>query len=305
MGVGSLSRMLLASPQPHSSLRALLLLGRVSNLPTVFSNCLAAWVLSGGGSPGHFLLLNLGAALLYTGGLYLNDAFDADFDRQRRRERPIPSGQIRHALVWQLGWAWLAGGVGVFLFVGTSSFLVALILALVIVVYNWIHKRYALSVMLMGGCRFLLYLLAATAATQVTGLAIWSGITLGAYVVGLSYLARKESILGPVRWWPVATLAAPILLAFLANGGGGESGLGGYRERAFYLGLLLVIWILPSLRFVFRSEARQIGFAVSNLLAGIVLVDLLATVGEPWIVLPAFGLFFASALVLQRFVPAT
>lgn len=291
--------------KPVWSVHALLVLGRVSNLPTVFSNCLAAWVLGGGGGAADFVLLNLGAALLYTSGLYLNDAFDAEFDRQRRRERPIPSGQISHRLVWQLGWTWMAAGVGTFLFVGTPSLIVALLLAATIVFYNFVHKRNALAVVLMGGCRFLLYLLGATAAHQVTGLALWSGLAQGAYVVGLSYLARKESIIGPVRWWPVLTLAAPLLLALLANGPGGDDERGGYRERAFYLGLLLVIWILPSLRFAFRKETRQLGFAVSNLLAGIVLVDLLATAGEPWLVLPAFGFFFAATLVLQRFVPAT
>ena len=297
--------MRLAPGKPAWNPRALLVLGRVSNLPTIFSNCLAAWVLGEGGPPGRFVLLSLGAALLYTSGLYLNDAFDAEFDRQRRRDRPIPSGQISHERVWQLGWTLLAGGVGVFLFVGTPSLIVALTLAGVIVLYNAVHKRTALAVVLMGVCRFLLYLLAATAATQVTGLALWSGLALGTYVVGLSYLARKESILGPVRWWPVLTLAAPVLLAFLANGPAGEAEQTGYRERAFYLSLLLVIWILPSLRFAFGKAPRQISFAVSNLLAGIVLVDLLATVGEPWFVVPAFGLFFASTLVLQRVAPAT
>lgn len=280
------------------SVRALLVLGRVSNLPTIFSNCLAAWVLGGGGSVGHFLLLNLGAALLYTGGLYLNDAFDADFDRQRRRERPIPSGQISLALVWRLGWLWLGLGMAVFLWVGWGSFVVAVLLALVTVLYNAIHKRTALAVVLMGLCRFLLYLLGAASATEISGLAIWSGLALGLYVGGLSYLARKESILGPVQVWPILTLAAPVGLALLVNGPG-------YRERAFYLSLLLVIWILPSLRYVFRKEPRQIGFAVSNLLAGIVLVDLLATAGEPWGVVPAFVLLFIAAVGLQRFVPAT
>ena len=37
-------------------------------------------------------LLFLGVSALYTGGIFLNDAFDADFDRQRRAERPIPFG---------------------------------------------------------------------------------------------------------------------------------------------------------------------------------------------------------------------
>lgn len=280
------------------NLRALLVLGRVSNLPTIWSNCLAGWVLGGGGAPGRFALLNFGATFLYLAGMYLNDAFDVAFDQQRRRERPIPSGQIGLALVWRLGWVWLVLGVTCFAFLGRTCLVLALLLAATIVLYNAIHKRTTVSVGLMGLCRFLVYLLAAAAAKGVSGAAIWGGLALGTYVGGLSYLARKESILGPVRWWPVLTLAAPVLLALLANA---EE----YRERAFYLSLLLVIWILPGLRFVFRKEPRQIGFAVSKLLAGIVLVDLLATAGEPWGVVPAFGAFFVLALALQRYVPAT
>ncbi len=280
------------------NLRALLVLGRVSNLPTIWSNCLAGWVLGGGGAPGRFALLCFGATFLYLAGMYLNDAFDVAFDEQRRRERPIPSGQIGRAMVWRLGWVWLVLGVTCFAFLGRSCLVLALMLAATIVVYNAIHKRTAVSVALMGLCRFFVYLLAAGAGSGLSGAAIWAGLALGIYVGGLSYLARKESILGPVQGWPVLTLTAPILLALLANGPD-------YRERAFYLSLLLVIWILPSLRFAFRKDPRQIGFAVSKLLAGIVLVDLLATAGEPWGVVPAFGLLFVLAVALQRYVPAT
>src|SRR5205085_11052794 len=79
----------------HSQLRTLLILGRVSNLPTVWSNCLAGWILGGGGQLGRLMVLCAGATFLYTGGMYLNDAFDAEFDLQHRPERPIPSGAIR------------------------------------------------------------------------------------------------------------------------------------------------------------------------------------------------------------------
>lgn len=294
----------LAPARPAGSWRALLALGRVAHLPTVCSNCLAAWVLAGGGPPERFVLLNLGAVLLYASGLYLNDAFDAESDRQRRRSRPIPSGQISLERVWQWGWALMAAGVGVFLFIGTASLIVALLLAGMVVLYNALHRRTGLADLFLGACRLLLYLLAATAATSVTGLALWSGLALGAYVVGLGHLARKERLPGPVPWWPLLTLAAPVLLAFLANGPAGDAEHAGYRERAFYLSLLLAIWILPGLRFAFGRTPHQIGFTGSNLLPGLVLVDLLATAGEPWYVVPAFGLFFGSTLVLQRFAPA-
>src|ERR1043166_9840735 len=75
-----------------SILRTFLILGRVSNLPTVWSNCLAGWWLGGGGEVGNLPFLFIGATLLYLGGMFLNDACDAEFDRQHRRERPFPSG---------------------------------------------------------------------------------------------------------------------------------------------------------------------------------------------------------------------
>jgi hypothetical protein len=68
--------------------RTLLVLGRVSNLPTVWSNCLAGWWLGGGGNFWKLPFLLLGVSALYTGGMFLNDAFDAEFDRQRRAGTP-------------------------------------------------------------------------------------------------------------------------------------------------------------------------------------------------------------------------
>src|ERR1041385_1224412 len=87
-----------------------LILGRVSNLPTVWSNCLAGWLLGGGGSALRFGLLSLGASFLYIGGMFLNDAFDSEFDSQHRKERPIPSGSITVGKVWGWGLGWLIAG---------------------------------------------------------------------------------------------------------------------------------------------------------------------------------------------------
>jgi len=84
-------------------LRTFLILGRVSNLPTVWSNCLAGWWLGGGGNFRNLPFLLAGATFLYVGGMFLNDAFDAEFDRRYRKERPIPSGMIELKSVWRWG----------------------------------------------------------------------------------------------------------------------------------------------------------------------------------------------------------
>src|SRR5690242_17715937 len=92
--------------------RALLILGRVSNLPTVWSNCLAAWLIAGGGPWSRFATGCAAGTLLYIGGMFLNDAFDVEFDIVRRPERPIPSGQLTRRAVSSLGALWLILGLG-------------------------------------------------------------------------------------------------------------------------------------------------------------------------------------------------
>src|SRR3989475_11541844 len=124
-------------------LRTLLILGRASNLPTVWSNCLAGWLLGGGGEPWRLALLCLGATCLYLGGMYLNDAFDAQFDQQHRPERPIPSGTITAAAVWKLGLTWLLGGWIVLATIGPVTAGLAALLALNILLYDALHKMFA------------------------------------------------------------------------------------------------------------------------------------------------------------------
>src|SRR5690242_11311875 len=131
-------------------LRTLLVLGRVSNLPTVWSNCLAGWWLGGGENYSKLPFLFAGATLLYLGGMFLNDAFDAEFDRQYRKERPIPSGAITLRVVWRVGFALLAAGAGLLFVCGTLAGLLGLILALCIVLYDAIHKLITFSPVLMG-----------------------------------------------------------------------------------------------------------------------------------------------------------
>ena len=119
---------------PLPSTRTLLVLGRASNLPTVWSNCVAGWWMGGGGGLFTLLQLCLGGTLLYLGGMYLNDAMDAAFDRQHRRERPIPSGAIDEALVWQLGSGLIAAGWLLLAVLGWDTALLATLLVVAIVV---------------------------------------------------------------------------------------------------------------------------------------------------------------------------
>ncbi len=281
------------------SFQTLLVLGRVSNLPTVWSNCLAGWLIAEGGTLPRFLLVSLGASFLYLGGMFLNDAFDVEFDRQHRPERPIPSGAITLRVVLICGCGWLLAGVLCISFLGQTPVLVALLLAIAIVIYDAIHKILVLAPILMALCRFLLVLMAsASALNGIVGLSIWTALVLAGYIVGLSYLARKESTPGPLQYWPCVFLAAPIILALIVN-------QGPYQKRASLLAAILVVWLFRSLRFLYWYAQPNVGRAVSSLLAGIVLVDLLATGGLMGSANITFAALFLLAVLFQRVIPAT
>ena len=295
--------------------RGLLVLGRVSNLPTVWSNCLAAFLLSEGDSRGDLAFLMLGASLFYLGGMYLNDAFDAGFDHQFRKERPIPSGTIREKTVWILGGLQLALGFVCFSIAvaGRVPYSLSILLGASILVYNAAHKAISWSPILMALCRFVLFLAVAsngqdgiawflavdsTEQDGIAGRVLWSAIALSCYIVGLSCVARRESGGGFLSWWPCLLLSFPAVLAFLVNNGD-------YRGYGIAAILAYIGWTLFCLRDIYWKAQPDIGRGVSRLLAGIVLVDLmsidLTNAGQVIFMVGLFG----AALFLQKFIPAT
>lgn len=286
----------MTTPEPR--LGTLLVLGRISNLPTVWSNCLAAWLLNGGSECWSFILLCAGATLLYVGGMFLNDAFDADFDREFRRERPIPSGQIAERDVWWFGGLLVFFGWLLLFLVGDKVALLALLLVAAIVLYDAVHKHTEIAPLLMSACRFLLYLVAGAATLHsVNEPVIWHGLALAAYIVGLSFLARNESRQGRVALFPMLFLAAPLVANVWVNP---------HRNALSWLAYVALLgWLIWCGREFLSHAKLNIGRIVAGLLAGIVLVDCSAvpqlTIGTALI----FAGFFFLALLMQRKIPAT
>lgn len=287
-----------ATSRPRASLalsgklRAWMVLGRISNLPTVWSNCLAGCWLGGWNAPGAVLLLCLGGTLLYTGGMFLNDVCDVDFDAEFRRERPIVSGALsrRAAIIAAAGL--FAVGVALVARINGRSGMFSVGLTMLIIVYDWTHKRIRTGPLLMAGCRFLLYLTAASAGLAgIAPRALFFAAALGVYVVGLSYLARGESrptAISRILW---LLLFAPVVTSLALNP----------SVATALCCLPLIICIGGAM----MAAREHIGRAVGLLLAGIVLVDLIAisTSSLPMIA-GCLGLFGVT-LLFQKFIPAT
>ena len=264
----------------------------------MWSNCLAGWLITNGQLDKAILLVCLGGSFLYVGGMFLNDAFDVAFDRQYRPERPIPSGLISERLVWVLGWSWLGLGLICFLPFGLTSLLSALALAGTIVLYDATHKKTAVAPLFMATCRLLLYVLAGTAAGGLTKQGVAAGLALGCYIAGLSYLAKKESIPGPLKHWPASLLFAPLFFMFW------RIGLFDSFLRLLVI-LAFLVWIVSALRLVYRFKPPRIGQAIARLLAGIVLVDALAVPMLEGFAFSLLLILFLLALIMQRIAPAT
>ena len=271
-------------------LRTLPVLGRVAGLPTVWSNCLAGWWLGGGGNLWKLPFLLLGVSLLYTGGAFLNDAFDADADRQRRPERPIPSGKISAQLVWRTGFGQLSAGIFLLLFCGQLAAGAAILLALFILLYNFSHKFFTAAPWLLGACRFWIYVIGgATGAWGLNGWPILCGVALAFYIAGANFLGRREIIRGLTPLWPVLALVAPIILAMAMN-------TGTYRTAAIWISIILVFWLIYGGQNIFSGREINRTRLAANLAAGMVLVDWLAVaplvpgMTGTLILLPLFGL---------------
>ena len=281
-------------------------LGRVSNLPTIWTNVLAAavWL---GASPVRpaTLALMLAMSLFYVAGMYWNDAFDAAHDRDHRPSRPIPAGLASVATVFGLGAAMAAAGLAILLWLGLRSGgtgpagpLGGAALIGAILVYDVWHKGNPAGPILMALCRVLVYV---TVAATLTG-----GLSRGVeaiaavafcYLVGLTYAAKQEDLKQPGRLWPLIFLAAPFawgvpVLAGLPAG------------AAIYVALLAAV--VYALSHMVRPGRANIPRVVSVLLAGICLLDALfiGAAGRPMLAGVA-ALGFVLTLLLQRSIPGT
>lgn len=282
-------------------------LGRVSNQPTVWTNVLAGIVLAGGSAlSAHALILLVSMSLLYTAGMYLNDAFDREFDRRERPERPIPSGKVTAATVFAAGFAMILAGLalvgwtslGTGAAAGWRAAVSAAVLSGVIVLYDCWHKGNPLSPLLMGLCRMLVYITVglAVSATLPTAVLIAAAVSLS-YLIGLTYIAKQETLRRVENLWPALFLAAPFVYAApIATG----SVFG-----AFYV-LGFVAWVLYAVSFLLRPGRINVPRAVISLIAGISLLDGLFVIGHGQPALAGLAVAgFVATLLLQRYVAGT
>jgi UbiA prenyltransferase family protein len=284
---------------PTASWGTLLRLGRVSNLPTVWTNTLAGTLLAAGDwQNARTLIVVVAMSFFYEGGMFLNDYFDREIDARERPERPIPSFEIAPRTVAAIGFALLAAGLALLAIVGFEALGLGLLLAALIVAYDLRHKGNVFAPILMGGCRALVYAIAAVVAVRtVSAMVALAAAALLAYVAGLSYAAWQERLDSPANLWPLALLAVPLMVLVPSLQAG---------ALAVLTYLALVAAIAYAVYLLKTRPPGGVPRAVGLLIAGISLIDaaFMAGVGATAAALLAVAGFLAT-LTLQRFISGT
>ena len=282
-------------------LSTLLRLGRISNLPTVWTNVLAGSVIAGGARHlDQIALIMTAMTAFYIGGMYLNDFFDRSIDARDRPGRPIDAGEIRAGTVSLIGFGLLATGIVLMIPFGLVPVIWVALLAAVIVLYDVWHKGNALSPVIMGLCRALVYVGTVIATTGSASPALIIGaVALASHVAGITYAAKQESLDRVETLWPLALLAVPLLVAMSSLFSGGTV--------IVALLLLLVADALAVRLLSTRPVPGAVPLAVSGLIAAICLVDTLAIAlsggGALLVATCAFG--YPLTRLFQKSIPGT
>jgi 4-hydroxybenzoate polyprenyltransferase len=283
------------------SLSTLLRLGRISNVPTIWTNVLAGSIIaSGGGHSDGVALIMIAMTAFYVGGMYLNDFFDRAIDARDRPGRPIDAGEIRASSVMLIGFGLLAAGIALLIPFGLGAIVCGFLLAGVIVLYDVWHKGNMLSPAVMGLCRALVYIGTGVAmAGGISNATIVGAAALACHVAGITYAAKQESLDRVGNLWPLVLLAVPLIVALPVL-------FDGWTTIAAFV-LLLAADAAAIRLLVKRPSPGAVPLAVSGLIGAICLVDALAiaAAGGSIMIVAVSAVGYPLTRLFQKSIPGT
>ena len=331
-----------------TKLKALIATGRISNLPTVWCNCLAGSLLLIHSSNAEFsnhtgnltlvaLILLISSTFIYTGGCFLGDAVDANFDKKHKPKRPIPCGLLKRTTVFSIAIIILVIGLllpTLFHYIpntnshpispqtrdyGWEQMSIIPFLLLAVILYSIYHKRNPIiGLPLIGLCRFLLCLFAAN-------ITAWLANTYTLILMDQPPVEKVrviEILILPIILYASAVAIYTIAFASVARTESSNSPVN-WRNLLRYTMLALPLTVLITnqsfqietitafiiyalwLSYSFSFLSKNKGTYVSKCLAGFCLLDacFVAQFGWHWLILCL--ILFVPALALQKIAPAT
>jgi len=283
-------------------------LTRISNLPTCWTNVLTGAAIGSIAASKPLaavpaVLLSLIISLFYMAGMALNDLIDLNIDRKERPDRPIASGRIspRAALIFII--LLFTAAMVLLLICFPHCIYFALLLCVMIILYDMTHKLSSFSVVFMAACRALIYIISAYAIFGHSTKEFWTDVALAStilalYITFMTIIARSENKqqIDKSRWLSVAVILL-VPAAFVLSLPG--------RFYPYIIAVILLILLLRAAVFVF-DEPPRIKSAVLTWLACICLLDclFLAILAEPAAALTA-GACFVITMLSHRKIGGT
>ena len=217
------------------------------------------------------ILLVCSTALLYGGGVVLNDVFDAELDRIERPERPIPSGLIKESEAQTLGTLMLIAGVVAAFFVNIYAAVIAMAIAVAAVIYNKWNKHHAfLGPLNMGVCRGLNLLLGMTIFYQAIQFYWFVSLFPVAYIFAITMISRgevhgaKKTTLFVAAGLYTLVIAAILIIAFIT----------GYLIQTLPFIIFFAYMIfMPLQKAIDKPEGPRIGKAVKSGVIALIIMD--------------------------------
>lgn len=216
------------APKKRKKLDSWLQLVRIPNIFTVPGDILAGHAAVTAFTDFSFFkfsMLCLASALLYCGGLVLNDCFDYEEDLRERPKRPLPSGAISLQEAYA-GWLIMtAASLLICRMLSPASFKIAITIVILVILYNGPARKFPkFAFIVMGLCRGFNILLGASTAWQSESLALNISpifITETLYILAVTYIAYNETRKLPKPLWckmPFFVSLAGIVLSVIIYG---------------------------------------------------------------------------------------
>lgn len=235
---------------------------------------------------------------LYGGGVVFNDVFDAELDRVERPERPIPSGLVSKTSAAIVGGILLLIGVVAAYQVSVLSAIIALVIALLALLYDAIGKHHSFfGPINMGACRSGNLLLGVSAVpASIDGIWFIALIPL-VYIAAITMISRgevhggdKRVMNGAVALYSLVVFSL-IALAWLP------------QYNGYYIVPILVLFLYlvfpPVFKAIREPQPQNVMKAVkAGVLSLIVLDATLAAGFAGW----AYGVVILALLPLSRFI---
>jgi len=268
-------------------------MARIPAVFTALSNILAAYLISGAELAllPQLIVLLVASASLYSAGMVLNDCFDYAEDARERPGRPLPSGRISRQNAWLAGFSLLLFGVVAGFLASQISGWIALTIAALVLLYNGLAKHYVVGSVVMGGCRYLNWLL----GLSVVGWHLewlWIGLPIFIYIASVTWLSRQETVASkPNTVWVCGfgiVLSSIVMLILVQHLGGHWWGL---------LGMLPALGFLAS-----RLKTTYAEYTPTNIQNTIRLL-IMSVIPLDALMVAFLGPWWGVVLVLVLFLP--